>query len=1256
MGTTVERYVLTGDPRGFLSAVSRAGTAMRSNLVTGFQTTVAAAGGMRAITPMLGALGAATGLVGGRALQTAADFDAAMRSVQAKTGATGQVMEAMTAQAREMGRTTVHSATDAANAQAFLAQAGFSANEVMSALPGTLALASAGQLDLASAADIASNVLSGFGLGVEELDRVVDVMALTAASANVSVAQMGHAMAYAGPVASAAGTDFEETAAAIGLLGNAGFQGELGGTALRGALTKLLNPTKEAQEILDRLGVSATDSTGELLPLVDVIAQFEGAGLTAGDAMEIFGQRAGPGMLALVSQGSDALATLAGNLEGAEGTAQRMADTMSGGLHGAMRQIASITESAWISFGQRLTPALMTAADLFASLPGPMQEIIIVGGALVGSLGLLTLAFGTAWTAALGPIALVVAGVGAVGFAVSALVDAFRSANPGIEEFNEQLQSNNAEILETTGKLKEKRAELAEVRKRINDLVAAEREVPDALRRHVEELEGQIAALEDSNAALEENNAALEENKRRLKEVAIQEHTDALLEMYARYSELGEAIDRNAGKNTRAAASQRRALEVLEADIEARRTRRDELVVELDALDAVTEATDEDAVAADQAAAAVTRQGEAASETAETYTAELIPAVSLASEEVVAAHLKIRAAVADNATVYTAELIPGVQLASEAFTEAVLSIREVVANQPPTWGAQMLAGLASTWSPTNVGNVLAAAFTGGGDYAGAVAALGAQTGADFAESLSEKLGGLKDKIGGKLGGLLGGALGVALPMVGPLLGKAAGWIAGKLFGLFKKPSEAVKAARLTMQEYADTISADSVNQDRLEDWISGGFTRAHAKIVTHFQDIAIAAGESSQAGVDLWLRYQEAVEDGNQAAIDAVMEQVEAWGGVGSAAELAAATAEAAWEASINAVAPKFWQVRDAAQAAYDEAAAAAVESGATQEQAAAAGQAAWERAYAEQRELALRQMAEEEAFAAALQAVKEGNADGAIAAARRSYEQTLEAGRLAFAALEEAHDAMTEGLGDNYQAVSDDASQAATEATEAWSESGDESAAAVDESTGEMGDSQATVSDAAGTEAQASQSSWQQAGVEANRSFTSSSVEMRKNVVAAAIQMRQNVVAAMVQMRSNSQAAFRQTAAAAHAMATSINAALNRIQRSITTTHTIQTVHTSSGAPAGGGGGGGGGGGQTLYFGGAFAEGGFGRVHRPTLFLAGEAGSEDYAFSGAGRTFDGGLHDGDRVRLQLVDGGRVLAEVVAEQTQGALARRGRRT
>ena len=163
--------------------------------------------------------------------------------------------------------------------------------------------------------------MSGMGLEVKDLGRLNDVLATAAASSNTSVSQLGSAMKFVAPVAAAAGMSVEQTAAAIGVLSNAGIQGELAGTALRGAITKLLNPSAQAEKILDKLGVTVTNTAGDMLPLDTIVQQFEQSGLSAGDAMAIFGQRAGPGMLALVSAGSKGLTEYTKELEHAEGAA-----------------------------------------------------------------------------------------------------------------------------------------------------------------------------------------------------------------------------------------------------------------------------------------------------------------------------------------------------------------------------------------------------------------------------------------------------------------------------------------------------------------------------------------------------------------------------------------------------------------------------------------------------------------------------------------------------------------------------------------------------------------------------------------------------------------------------------------------------------------------------------------------------------------------------------------------------------------------
>ena len=142
-----------------------------------------------------------------------------------------------------------------------------------------------------------------------------------------------------------------------GLLANAGFKGEMGGTALRGAIAKLLNPSSEAKDILGDLGVTVLDSTGKMRPFATILDELQKGGMAAGDAMKIFGQRAGPGMLALVSQGGDALRDLTGRMEDSTGAAQRMADVQQQGIVGSWTQMLSAASNLAIMLGDKLGPA-----------------------------------------------------------------------------------------------------------------------------------------------------------------------------------------------------------------------------------------------------------------------------------------------------------------------------------------------------------------------------------------------------------------------------------------------------------------------------------------------------------------------------------------------------------------------------------------------------------------------------------------------------------------------------------------------------------------------------------------------------------------------------------------------------------------------------------------------------------------------------------------------------------------------------------
>jgi len=339
--------------------------------------------------------------IGLGAIMTGAKFEKSMNRVKALTGTTGGDFDALTQQAKDLGSSTMFSATQAADAMAFLAMAGFKSNDIIGAMPGVLNLAAAAQMDLGEAADITSNILTGFGKDVSELGQVNDVLVKAMTSANVDLSQLGEAMKYVGPVASSAGMDFEETAAAIALLGNAGIQGSMAGTSLRGAMTRLLKPSEDAAATMAKLGLNVLDSEGNLRSFTEITKQLEDSGISTADAMTIFGQRAGPAMMALVSQGSEALDDMTQSLKDSGGTAESIANIQMEGMSGAIIEMKSAFEGLMISISEDLLPIFTSLIDKitpilskFSDMPGPVKAIIVVVGIMAAVMGPLLIAIG----------------------------------------------------------------------------------------------------------------------------------------------------------------------------------------------------------------------------------------------------------------------------------------------------------------------------------------------------------------------------------------------------------------------------------------------------------------------------------------------------------------------------------------------------------------------------------------------------------------------------------------------------------------------------------------------------------------------------------------------------------------------------------------------------------------------------------------------------------------------------------------------
>lgn len=302
-------------------------------------------------------------------LQAGMNFEQGMAQVQAVSGASGEELEALTEKAKEMGAKTKFSATESAEAFNYMAMAGWKTEDMINGIEGIMNLAAASGADLATTSDIVTDALTAMGYSAGDAGKLADVMAAASSNANTNVEMMGQTFQYAAPIVGSLGYSMEDTAVQIGLMANAGIKGEKAGTALRSILTRLSAPPKECAEAMEELGVSLTDSEGNMKSLDDVMGDlrkaFEGLDETqkTANAKAIAGQEAMSGLLAIVSAAPADYEKLTKAVKESEGAAESMANTMNDTVEGQLTLLKSQIEGVQIQIYEKLAPSLRDGID-----------------------------------------------------------------------------------------------------------------------------------------------------------------------------------------------------------------------------------------------------------------------------------------------------------------------------------------------------------------------------------------------------------------------------------------------------------------------------------------------------------------------------------------------------------------------------------------------------------------------------------------------------------------------------------------------------------------------------------------------------------------------------------------------------------------------------------------------------------------------------------------------------------------------------
>jgi TP901 family phage tail tape measure protein len=475
-------------------------------------------------------------------------FERGITEFGAITGATAEQIAALSDEATRLGVVTSKSPAEVAALAAEFGRLGLGADATTEALEGIVRASEASGTSLSSTGQIIGAVLNQFELQATETLNVADILVFAANNAATSVEGLGSALSLVGGSANAAGQDLTTTAAALGLIANAGIDGTRAGTALAGVFRNLSSDSPKVTAGLKALNVEVFDGQGNFRNLADIVRDFEDSldGLTQEERIQslakVFDVESARAFNALITEGADAFDEFIDATDRAGGTAEQTSQQLLDTLGGSFTLLSGSLETLAVQFGAFFAGPLKVAVDGILSLTNAFLQappIIQNAAFAVGSLALVfgtlavgipvvsasvtalsaafvagSAAIGTATTATLafaaanGPLIAVAAALGVALAAVASSYNAVQSASEGARQAQSELTRITDELSESLERAETAARRQGEGLDTITGQLAKQREGLNAFDRAISAVRGTIGLQTTEQVKL--NNAIVE--------------------------------------------------------------------------------------------------------------------------------------------------------------------------------------------------------------------------------------------------------------------------------------------------------------------------------------------------------------------------------------------------------------------------------------------------------------------------------------------------------------------------------------------------------------------------------------------------------------------------------------------------------------------------------------------------------------------------------------------------------------------------
>lgn len=337
------------------------------------------------------------------AVKKYADVDKTMKLVESTMGkvkfAAGDLNLAM----KDAAANSTFGMNDAAQAALNFARAGLDAQQAAATLAPAMNLAAAQAGDLDTVSNNLVGTIMAFGDSFDNAEKYADVFANACNNSKLEINSLTDAMGVAAPVFHAAGYEVKDAALYMGVMANANIDASTAANALKTGMARLISPTKQAADWMQKLNVSVTNADGSMKDSVTIQKELHDAfaGLSESEqlaaASAIFGKNQMSNWLALINTAPEDVEALSKSLD-KEGTVAEQSTAMMEGFGGSMEKLKSSVDVAATSLGEALAPTIsavadkiQTAVDWFNSLDESQQQMIAKVGLTVAALGPLLL-------------------------------------------------------------------------------------------------------------------------------------------------------------------------------------------------------------------------------------------------------------------------------------------------------------------------------------------------------------------------------------------------------------------------------------------------------------------------------------------------------------------------------------------------------------------------------------------------------------------------------------------------------------------------------------------------------------------------------------------------------------------------------------------------------------------------------------------------------------------------------------------------